>query len=306
MLCDHNRDRATTLAHSLGDQAQVVKDLRNSAVRGVILAMGGSDHFALAQSFVDQHRFVVSVADSIDDVRLLLSLDDAAKRAGVPVLVGAGFAPGLTCLLAQLGASWFDQVDEVHVAKVGAGGPACARQHHKAFRGTALDWRDGAWLRRRGGSGRELCWFPDPVGGRDCYRAAMSDTILQALAFPEATRVTSRMAATRRDRLTMHLPMLRPPHADGGMGAVRVELRGRRNGGRDVVVLGAIDRPAVGSAIVAAQSAIWILEGRIDAGSSGLAHRVDPRQFLRGLAERGVRAAVFDGTPRTFPDVLPT
>ena len=26
-----------------------------------------------------------------------------------------------------------------------------------------------------GGTGRELCWFPDPIGGRDCYRAALAD-----------------------------------------------------------------------------------------------------------------------------------
>ena len=29
----------------------------------------------------------------------------------------------------------FDAVDEIHVAKVGTGGPACARQHHRALRG---------------------------------------------------------------------------------------------------------------------------------------------------------------------------
>ena len=47
---------------------------------------------------------------------------------------GAGFAPGLTCVLAAHGAARFDQVDEIHVAKSGTGGPACARQHHRAAR----------------------------------------------------------------------------------------------------------------------------------------------------------------------------
>ena len=39
-------------------------------------------------------------------------------------------------------------------------------------------------------------------------------------------RVTARVAASRRDRLTARLPMLRPPHPEGLIGAVRVEVRG--------------------------------------------------------------------------------
>ncbi len=107
---------------------------------------------------------VVSVADGISDVEALLALDPAARAAGAPVVVGAAMAPGLTDVLARLGAEELDAVDEVHIAKAGTGGPACAREHHRALGGEALDWRDGQWVRRPGGSGRELAWFPDPLG----------------------------------------------------------------------------------------------------------------------------------------------
>ena len=247
------------------------------------------------------------LSDALDEVRLLQTLAAAAAAQGGAVVLGAGFAPGLTCVLAGLGRSMFDEIDEIYVAKVGTGGPSCARAHHQAFRGIAVDWRDGAWIQRRGGSGRELCWFPDPIGGRDCYRAALADTVLLVDAFPHVRRVSARMAATRRDRLTMQLPMLTPPHTDGGVGGVRVELRGRVGVATRVVVLGAIDRPGVAAGAVAAQAALWILDGRLDStGAMGLAAAVEPKAFLRELTTRGVKAAIFDGTPRAHDLPEPT
>jgi saccharopine dehydrogenase-like NADP-dependent oxidoreductase len=300
VLCDVRDEQARTLARSLGDRVEVVGDVADADVDGVVLASDAGTQFALARAAVAAGRFVVATSDALDEVRLLQTLDAAARTRQVAVVLGAGFAPGLTCVLAQLAASRFDHVDEVHVAKVGTGGPACARQHHRAFRGHGVEWRDGAWEQRRGGSGRALSWFPEPIGGRDCYHAALADTVLQVAAFPSVRRVTARIAATRRDRLTMHLPMLRPPHEDGGVGAVRVEVRGRVRGASEVVVLGAIDRPGVAAGAIAAQSCTWIHDGRLRRpGAGGLGELVEPKAFLRELAVRGVRAAVFDGTPRT-------
>jgi hypothetical protein len=75
---------------------------------------------------------------------------------------------------------------------------------------------------------------------------------------------------------------------------VRVEVRGRRETGRDVTVLGAMDRPAVAAGAVAALTALWAAEGRLRrVGAAGLAELVDPVPFLTELSRRGVRAAVF-------------
>ncbi len=299
VVCDTMFDKAVTLARSLGERATVVRDVREAVVDGVVLACDSDAQFTLARDSVAAGRFVVSTSDALDEVRLLQTLDAAATDRGVAVVLGAGFAPGLTCVLANLGRQWFDEVDEIHIAKVGTGGPACARTHHRSFRGQALDWRDGAWIQRRGGSGRELCWFPDPVGGRDCYRASLADTLLLVGAFPHVRRVSARVGATRRDRLTMQLPMLTPPHPDGGVGAIRVELRGRIGVATHVAVLGAIDRPGVAAGAVAAQASLWILDGRLArTGAVGLAEAVEAKPFLRELVTRGVKAAIFDGAPR--------
>lgn len=299
-VADGDARRAQQVAAAVADPARVraraADDRWDDGADVAVLAVSPGGHRPLAERLVARGTSVVSVSDDMDDVRGLLALDAEARERGCSVVAGAGFAPGLTCLLVLHAASTFDRVDEVHVAKVGTGGPACARAHHRALRSEALDWRDGAWVSRRGGSGRELCWFPDPAGPEDCYRAAAPDALVLVPAFPGVRRVTARVGASRRDRLTAHLPMLRRPHPEGKLGAVRVEVRGRRGAALDAAVLGAIDRPAVAAGAVAAVTAAALGAGRLArTGAGGLAEMASPVPFLAELARRGVKAAAFEG-----------
>ena len=307
-LVDLNAGHVGALASSLGPPAAAGAWDPGTLSAGdvVVLAVPGN-HGALARAALARGASVVSTADSVAGVRELLDLDGEARSAGATVVVGAGFAPGYTCVLARHAASGFDVVDEVHVAKAGTGGPACARQHHGALTEEAVDWRDGAWAVRRGGSGRELCWFPEPLGALDCYRAGLPDALVLVPAFPGVRRVTARMAASRRDRLTARLPMLRQPHPEGLLGAARVEVRGRRGPVTDVRVLGALDRPAIAAGAVAGLAAVWALDGRLARpGAGGLGELVgEPVPFLAELARRGVRAAAFEGTSPTAVTVPP-
>ena len=225
-IVDDDRLRQEAVVESSG--AKAVSAGAEDEADVVVLAGPCGTHAALAAHHLGEGRPVVSTSDSIEDVRSLLDLDAEAEARGVPVVVGASFSPGYSCLLARYGTGTFDSISELHVARSGTGGPACARQHHRALTGQALDWRDGGWQRRPAGSGRELCWFPDPIGAEDCYRAELPDALLLVPAFPGVERVTARLAATRRDRFSAHLPMLRKPHPEGLVGAVRVEVRGRR------------------------------------------------------------------------------
>jgi hypothetical protein len=297
--------KASGLAESLASERVATlpcrrNDVPHEALRDadVVVLATPHRHRAAAEVALEYGAHVVSVCDDPAEVRGLLGLDAEARERALSVVVGAAFAPGLTCVLARHASAMFDNVDEIHVASVGTGGLECARRRHAALSGDAVDWRDGAWRRRAGGSGRELCWFPDPVGGADCYRGGMPDAMLLVPAFPGVRRVTARIAASRRDRLTAWLPMLRPPHPEGLLGAVRVELRGRRGPARDAVVFGAIDRPAAAAGTVAAVAAAWAADGRlVRSGAAGLAELVDsPLPFLRELSRRGVRAAIFEGS----------
>lgn len=273
----------------------------------VVLATRAGSHADLAAAAIAEASLVISVSDSIDDVRALLDLDDQAQAQGCRLVVGAGMMPGLTDVLASHGQQWFDVVREIHVSKFGTGGPDCARQHHRALKGLCFDWRDNQWQRRAGGSGRELAWFPPPVQAADCYRAALADPLLLIRQHRNIERITSRMAATRRDRLTMHLPMLRKPHPEGLLGAVRVELRGTKDGRHLELVLGCAERPAVAAGVVAATAALLLSRTSISAttqrdaaGAFGLAECVDAKQFLHQLKARGLRPELFVGADETY------
>lgn len=298
-VIDPDAGRAEAVVTSFGPPARVAADLASAAVEAgdvVILCLPGA-HLAYAERAVSRGAHVVSVGDAVDDVKDLLELDARARTSGCTVVAGAGFSPGLSCVLAALGSRGFERVEEIHVSKVGTGGPACAHQHRRALAGEALEWRDGSWDRRRGGSGRQLCWFPDPVRGIDCYRAALPEPVLLLAAFPGADPAGVRVGTSRRDRLTARLPMLRRPHPEGQLGAIRVEIRGAQGVALDDRVLGAVDRPGVAAGTVAAMAARWALDGRLlRAGAAGLAQVVEPGPFLAALAERGVKVAVFEGS----------
>ncbi|MGI8754791.1 MAG: hypothetical protein ACR2MB_02825 [Acidimicrobiales bacterium] len=294
VLRDERKDRVSEVLASLGDKAVAAPGDAPITADVVILAEAPRRQVAAARALVEAGTSVVTTTDVLQGVSELLDLGPEAEARNVTVAVGATFSPGLTCLLARLAADRLDTVDEIHVSRLGTGGPACARQHHRSLSGTALDWRDGGWQRRRAGSGRELNWFPDPIGAADCYRADLPDPLLLVPAFPGVGRVTARLAATRRDRLTSRLPMLRPPHAEGGLGAVRVEVRGRSVTGIEVAVLGAMDRPGVAAGAVAAITAVEIAAGRARRpGAGGLATLLDAKIALAELARRGVKVASF-------------
>ena len=311
---------ARQLSTVTGVEAIVVDDPRTDHVEAVVRSIGSTispagtrtwaevrpdvvvlatpvGHRNAAERSLALGAHVVSVSDAVNDCLDLLALNERAVRADRTVVVGAGFSPGLTCVLARHAAAEFDSIDEIHVAKMGTAGPACARQHHEALRSEGKDWRDGEWVSQRGGSGRELCWFPDPIAGADCYRAALSDPMLLHRHFTQASRITARIAATRRDRLTSRLPMMRPPHPEAGAGAIRVEVRGRKSAMADVVVFGAMDRPSVGAGAVLAGAVGAIGAGTIArSGAGGLAELVEPAPFLAELARRGVKCARFEGS----------
>jgi hypothetical protein len=296
-VADHDPGKVRRIADALAPTVVGVDDL--GPVDIVVLATP-APHAALAEAHLRAGASVVSVSDDVADVDRLLQLGPLARELGRTLVTGAAFAPGLSGLLARYAAGHFDVVEEIHVAAHGTGGPACARQHHRALAGLALVWQDRMWIERSSGSGRELCWFPDPIGAHDCYRAELPDPLLLVPAFPGIARVSARLSATRRDRVTARLPMLRRPHPEGTLGGLRVEVRGTRDGAYEVEVLGAIDRPAVAAGAVAAVAVTHVLVRGAPPGVLGMADaRLDTEGLLAELAFRGVKAARYMGAAAT-------
>ena len=215
------------------------------------------------------------------------------------LVVGAGMSPGLVGLIARHLTTQLATADEIHVAIHGTAGPACARQHHRAAR------RRCGGVRRRcvrvvpAGTGRELAWFPEPVGAYDCYRAEVPGPVVMHRTFPDAVRISARMSANRRDRLTSRLPMLTPPHREGGVGALRVEVRGAdATGARVTLIAGIAEMVGTATAATACGYLDALLGGTLPVGLILPGDdRVDTTALLRAIERRGVRLQEFTGVP---------
>ena len=263
-----------------------------------VLALPGP-HASLARELIERGIDVVSIGDGFDDVADLIDLHDLALGRDVSLVVGAGMCPGLSGLLVRHLADQLASIDEIHIALHGTAGPACARRHHRVLAGRAVGLHDGAWIRRASGSGRELCWFPEPVGAYDCYRGELPSPVLLRDIFPEVMRMSARVSANRRDRLTAWLPMLSRPHREGGVGALRIEVRGNdHRGGRSTLIAGIAE--LVGTAAAATASAFTqvALDGGLPAGvvRAGDA-RLDTGALLHAVERGGVRLQEFTGVP---------
>ncbi|MGA1611172.1 MAG: hypothetical protein ACO38R_04260 [Ilumatobacteraceae bacterium] len=265
LVYDSSQIVAQRLARRLSETNSLIKATNRSELHRakVVVLAGPSPHTPVAKEFLGKGVSIVSTSDDIADCLNLLSLSDLATENKATLIIGAASSPGMSGLLVRNLSKAFDSIDEVHIALHGTGGPACARQHHRALSGQSIGWHDGEWLRRPAGSGRELCWFPEPVGAYDCYRGELPDPLLIKRAFSELVRVTARVSATRRDRVFARLPMLIPPRAEGGMGGLRVEVRGTKNGERVVDVVGVAERVGQVAGVVSGCVARSISVGEI-------------------------------------------
>jgi len=298
-----SREGVTASEMPGGHRRHLLPQLRKKTPADVVV-LARPHQVSSAAFYLSRGVSVVSVAGGLSEVKNLLALNSLAIGNDAVLVAGTAFSPGVSCLLAAKAASEFQLVEEIHVARAGTGGRACARNYHRSLGQRGVEWLEGEWRTRAGGSGRELCWFPDPVGPQDCYRAGLSEPLLLQAAYPKARRIGARRAARRQDRLTARLPMLTPPPAEGGVGAVRIEVRGRKDGQPTQTILGAAARPALAAAALAAEVAMHLARQVANdqssaehtnssqalnikgVGTTGLAGLADPAPLLRAFATK--------------------
>jgi hypothetical protein len=89
---------------------------------------------------------------------------------------------------------------------------------------------------------------------------------------------------------------LRKPHAEGLDGALRVEVRGVRNGKRHVEIVGIVDRMATVAGTVAAHTAHAIAHNNIAAGVHTLGQAALPNaDILDAVTNAGIELHQFVG-----------
>jgi len=90
--------------------------------------------------------------------------------------------------------------------------------------------------------------------------------------------------------------MLRSPHPEGKLGAVRVEARGKKGMGWNGRILGAAAAPGFAAAAVVVSTLELIGAGSVDrTGVAGLSEVVESGEFLEVLGEKGIVCQEFAG-----------
>lgn len=296
VVASRDPGRARGLARAMGARAEPFPD------RGPYRdALGGVDAVAVATAApvaAEWARAAVGAGVPVATIRDRDAgpSDAAAAAARTAVVAGCGLVPGLSDVLVRHAGAAFDRIHEVHVARAGAAGPACAEEVRGARREVPGEWRDGAWHAQRG-FGPELLWFPEPVGARECQLSALGVAATVATV-PTARYVAVRLAPPPRARRSG--VRFRRDVLDEGWGAARIEVVGERDGRVDSIVYGVVDRVAVVAGVVLAVCALALAGAadtgvRAEPGVHALGELVTPVPFLAELARRGVKAAVFEG-----------
>jgi saccharopine dehydrogenase-like NADP-dependent oxidoreductase len=102
-----------------------------------------------------------------------LERHDAAMRAGCRIVPGCGVAPGLTNVLARLGADRLDRVDAIrmysYITHPLWTSPGIVVTRFDASTGTSLVYQDGTLVERPSLGDEEVIRFPEPYGDQTVH-----------------------------------------------------------------------------------------------------------------------------------------
>jgi lysine 6-dehydrogenase len=178
LVLDRDRGRGARLAEQLPGVRFAPLDAEEPAA--VVDALSGLD--AAASALGPFYRFevpmalaaieagvpYVSICDDHDATAAVLELDDRAREAGVTVLTGLGWTPGLTNLAVR---ELHDELGGLDVARVFWGATASDSSGHAVvlhtmhvFDGFVPVVREGITELVRAGGAREPVRFPAPLG----------------------------------------------------------------------------------------------------------------------------------------------
>jgi saccharopine dehydrogenase-like NADP-dependent oxidoreductase len=268
----------------------------------------------------------VDVSDDWAATLDLLALDDQARRAGVPVVVGLGASPGVTNIMARSGAAKLDRIDEVHTAWVmrgsDLGGPACCAHLLYSLPDRAFAFEHGAMREVRPfEDGRETLDFPE-LGAVEVMHIGHPEPFTlsrylngvryaddKATFLPDCTnellvtlsarwrsgagtdpggRATAAGEAIDRAAAYLHAWSKRQVDVPT-TGALRTEVRGELAGRRTRIVYAAAGRIALGTGIPASIGAHMLALGKIPTpGVHPPEACIDPEWFFLAVSNRNV------------------
>jgi saccharopine dehydrogenase-like NADP-dependent oxidoreductase len=329
-VADYNLPAAERLASELGDKALPrwvdANDPQSlvEAIRGHEAAASGIGPFyryeaGVAQAAIEAEVPYVSLCDDYDGTQAVLELDEAARAAGVTVLTGLGWTPGLSNLLARKGAEAFDLVAEINVSWGSSAsdseGYAVILHTLHIFTGRVPSFQKGRLIHVPAGSGKEVVLFPPPVGRVNCYHLGHPEPVTLPRSIPSLLTATLKGGLSEqplndlaiwlaRLRLTdtpakkdllgqiikAALPVLsKLGEAEEPCSAVRVDVGGWRDGVYGLVSYGAADHMPELTGLPLAVGALMLARGDVHMpGVVAPEACIEVEPFLAELERRGI------------------
>lgn len=292
LVTDRSSKRAAQIVTALGSNAGIVAWPPNDvAIRGVDVvatALGDTGDLLIAEQCIRLGVAMVSASDHPDCIAGLGALNDRAIANRVTIAAGCGLSPGCSDVLAAHGSMLFDSVHEVKIARAGAAGKQSIAAVREQRRDVPAVWRHGRWQEMS--RLVEHVWFAEPIGATECQVVRGGNDFL------------AKHLGARTDVTPLWAEVKAPPwlhRNDEGIGAIRVEVWGQRDGERDVIVYGLVDRVsnAAGALMGWVAEELSVANDVRPSGVHSVAALVDAQAAMRALIARGVVPAVFEGAP---------
>jgi lysine 6-dehydrogenase len=203
VVLDRDRERGEELRTGLPGVGFVAIDADDR--EGLVTALRGLDAVAsalgpfyryeriLAEAALDAGVPYVSICDDHDATAAVLALDQRAREAGITVLTGLGWTPGLTNLAVR---RLHDELGGLDAARIFWGATASDSSGHAVvlhtmhvFEGYVPSVLDGITTRVRAGTGREPVRFPAPLGEVETYYVGHPEPVTLPRFLPGLRRV---------------------------------------------------------------------------------------------------------------------
>ncbi len=329
-VADRDLESARRLAEELGRKCTYLKvdaddhDRLVEALKGYDVAMGAIGPFyryevRLAMACIEAGVHYVSICDDSDATADVLHLDGEARAAGVTVITGMGWTPGITNVLVRKAASQFEEVDEIAVSwgchSGDTEGRAVVYHTLHIFHGAVPSFRNGRWVMVPAGSGKEKVRFPEPVGEvyvynlghpepvtvpryinartvtlkggfADGYMAGMT-MLGERLRLYDTPRRMDMVAWYTTHVLSPLSKLFHRPRETGS--ACRVDVTGKKSGLWGRVAYGAAAHMDLLTGLPPSVAIQMLAGGKVkEAGVLAPEACIDPSEFLSRLAEGGI------------------
>ncbi len=343
-IADYRLSAARALARRLGERARAIfvdagnRDSLLLALRDADVAVGAVGPFyrfalRMAWAALESRVNYVDICDDYGPIETLFEFDTVAEKAGVTLITGLGWTPGLSNVLARHAADQLDQADEIRIAWAGGAadsqGQAVVQHVLYAVSGRVPTYRDGRWVKVPALSEPEVVVFPEPLGEIKVVHVGHPEPMTIPRTIPAWTvslkgaltpnwnnrlaGLLVRMGLTssldRIDRMSRLIHRLEGVVGAGGvaLSGVRVDVTGTRAGEQVTLSYMAADHMGRLTGVPAAIGALMLARGEIaEPGVFAPEAIIAPVPFLDALAERGIQIIEQESvTPEAVAEEIP-